>query len=132
MNNLLFLGLIFIISIIIYFYVRSNKERFRELNVDAHNFERCKTLRDAKLKMVSPSCGTDNRCDHINTNNNEKIKQNEDGTVKIVKEDRITCVEGMENNKGGETNFETENKRCQVTEKCEDLGKNCGYCNDKH
>merc|ERR1712166_214524 len=130
MNNLLLIVLVGLISVIIYYYIRTNKEGFRELDVNNHSLERCKTLREAKLKLNSPSCGIDQRCDHIETTQNEEIKYNEDGTIKIVKRDKISCIEGLSNK--SETNYELQHKQCKDASTCEELGENCGYCDDNY
>ncbi len=87
MNNLLFLALVLIISIVIVLYF-SNAEQeafspFIETDGLKLQEDRCEIYNKMKIKMNSPSCGIDNRCDHIKIGVQDEIIIDKDGKIRI-------------------------------------------------
>jgi len=157
MNNLLFLALLLIISIVIVVYfTNAEKEAMLPFNVidgNAMAKERCEKYNKMKIKMNSPSCGIDNRCDYIKIGVKDEMTMDKNGNLKIEEtkinncepsakasinleknlKDLITApgfkIEQMSNM--GEEAVEQQIKYCKDPKRtCDDMGPNCGYCDD--
>ena len=154
MNNLLFLALLLIISIVIcYYFYEAEKESFREIDGVKMWLDRCKTYNEMKVKMNNPSCGVDDRCDHIKIGVKEDIVLEPSGEIKIEESPSYSCepinktvidledkpkdlltqdnfkIENMDVMNSSEEPIEKMIKYCKDPARtCEDLGANCGYC----
>ena len=157
MNNLLFLGLVLLISIVIVLYF-SNAEMeamtpFIFVDGSKLQDERCEKYNKMKLKMNSPSCGIDNRCDHIKPDVKDEIIIDKDGKINIEKIKTNDCkpsrkaiinLEKTTDDLVTQTNFKIESmtnmteepiekqiKYCKSLDiTCDTMGPNCGYCDD--
>ena len=133
MKNLLILGLL-LISILIYCLVKDNLKEALSLNtlsnidLDSYTKDRCEWQKKLKTKMTTTTCALDDRCDHVRLGKVRKVEMGLDGKIKVNEEDNIKC-EGFSNNTK-KTATETQVARCDKITKCEDMGRNCGYCDD--
>jgi len=159
MNNLLFLGLVLIISIVIVIYFsNAEKEAMTPFSfVDGLKLqeERCEKYNKMKLKMNTPSCGVDNRCDHIKPGIKSEIVLNNDGKISIEEIEKNDCkptrkailnLEKTTDDLVTQTNFKIESmtnmseepiekqiKYCKSSDiTCDTMGPNCGYCDDNY
>ena len=137
MNNLFILGLIVLISIIIC-YVLKDRLSIKEGNLsdlsivdlDAYQKEMCEHKREVKMRLESPSCTNDDKCDHITLGKKPKIIQNLDGSISTKEVERISC-EGLAN-MDNKTSVEKQIDSCESAKTCEELGDHCGYCDDNN
>lgn len=159
MNNLLFLALLLIISIVIFVYfTNAEKEAMMPLNIiDGYAMakDRCEKYNKMKIKMNSPSCGIDNRCDHIKIGMKDEMIVDKNGNIKIEETKVNSCIPSsnasinLENNlkdlitapgfkieqmtNMGEETVEKQIKYCKDPKRtCDDMGPNCGYCDDNY
>lgn len=160
MNNLLFLGLIILISIITCLYFDCSLKEGLE-NEEELLKKRLKNKDELKQIMNSTSCTIDDRCDYIDQSTKEVMVLKEDGTYDVLKKKRYdseinpNIIEiSNENNiierkiqtnlkiepfsyREGLTNMSSEQKainlqqqKCNSSPNCANLGENCGWCND--
>ena len=160
MNNLLFLGLIILISIIICLYFDCSLKEGLENEEDL--LKKRLESKDELLQVLnSTSCTIDDRCDYIDQSTKEVMVLNEDGKYDVLKKKRYDSEinpnvieisnENNVNERGIQTNLKIEpfsyregmtnmsaeqkainmqQQKCNSNPDCANLGENCGWCND--